>query len=163
MRDTDFERLIELTYVGGGFIPCNQNAEQLMDNCVKGEVVTFKEVGARDLSFHKCYMSLLAYIWGYLPPKFKKAIPKHDFYKFVKHLRGDYKVLYDFKDGSKMIEYESIAFGNMSEKRFHNYIKEQLPFLYENIIGAYFTGEMYDNIIATIEKDYEKFFDKLEK
>lgn len=161
MNDKDFARLIQLTWVGGGFIPANTKAEELAEQLTQGEVISFMEVTARDLKFHKGYMALLAFIYGYMPPKFKQAVPKERFYQWLKHLKGQYDVLFEFKDGTKLVEYESIAFGNMSEHRFREYIKEQLPWIYENVLGAYFTGEMYDNIVATIEEEFQKFFDKL--
>ena len=161
MKISEYEKLIELTYVGGGFIPANSNAEELTDRCSKGEVITFSEITKRDLKFHKCYMDLLSTIYEYLPKMFKDAVPKKKFYIFVKHLEKDYKVLFEFKDGTKMIEYESIAFGNMSQKRFEEFISEQLPFIYENIIGAYFDGEIYKNILLTIEEDYRTFLRNL--
>ena len=161
MKEKDFDKRIELSWVGGGFIPCNENANNLTDQLVKGEVITFMEVTARDISFHRCYMSLLAFIWGYMTPKFKKNIPLKIFYKWLKHLKGEYKVDFEFKDGTRMVTYESIAFGNMSQQRFKEYVKEQLPFIYTNVIGAYYKGEIYDSIISTIETEYEKFFAKL--
>jgi hypothetical protein len=161
MKISEYEKLIDLTYLGGGFLPANENAEELTLRCAKGEVITFAEVTARDLKFHKCYMDLLGTIYEYLPKKFKETVPKNKFYIFVKHLKKDYRVLFKFKDGTKMVEYESIAFGNMSQKRFEEFIAEQLPFIYENIIGVYFEGEMYKNILYTIEEDYKYFLAKL--
>ena len=161
MKQSNYEQLIELAYVGGGFIPANEKAYELADNCKKGEVITFKEITARDLKFHRCYMILLKTIYDYLPNKFKNAVPENKFYLWLKHLQGSYKVLFEFKDGTKLVEYESIAFGNMSQKRFEEYIKEQLPFIYGNVIGAYFSGELYKNIIETIEEDYKRFLEIL--
>jgi hypothetical protein len=163
MKDKEFEKIIDLVWQGGGFLPCNEKANDLTETLGKGQIVSFLECTQRDLSFHKCYMALLAYIWGYMPPKFKKTILKKDFYQWLKHLQGKYKIKYEFKDGSKFVEYESITFGNMSQQRFKEYVKEQIPFIYENVIGAYFEGEIYDNIITTIEADFERFFDKLDK
>lgn len=161
MKDTEFNRLIQLTWVGGGFIPANTRAEELASQLTQGEVLSFMEVTARDLAFHKGYMALLGFVYGYMPPKFKTAVPRERFYQWLKHLKGQYNVLFEFKDGTKLIEYDSIAFGNMSEHRFREYVKEQLPWIYENVIGAYFSGVMYDNIIATIEQEFETFFNKL--
>jgi hypothetical protein len=161
MTDKKFENIIELVYMGGGFLPANQRANELTENCVKGEILSFLEVTERDLKFHKCYFSLLGYIYDYLPMSFTSKVSKDNFHKFLKHLQGKYKVLFTFKDGTVMVEYESISFGNMSQKRFEEYVKEQLPYIYENVIGAFFEGEMYDNIIATIEEEYEKFLVKL--
>ena len=161
MKQSDYEKLIELTYVGGGFLPANINAEELINKCAKGEVITFQEVTARDLKFHRCYMNLIGFIYGYLPKRFKDEVPKEKFYIFLKHLKKDYNILFKFKDGTVMVEYESIAFGRMSQKRFEEYIAEQLPFIYENVLGAYFEGEMLKNIIFTIEEEYKYFLSKL--
>jgi hypothetical protein len=161
MTDKKFKRVIELTYMGGGWIPANDNANNLADQSVKGEIQAFEECTVRDIRFHRCYFSFLNYIYAYLPNKFKQEVSEGNFYLFLKHLQGKYKVLYSFKDGTKMVEYESLSFGNMSEKRFREYIKEQLPFIYEYVISPFFQDELYYNIIETIEKDYEKFLSKL--
>jgi hypothetical protein len=93
--------------------------------------------------------------------KFKKRVPENKFYIWLKHLKGEYEVLFEFKDGTKMVEYESIAFGNMSQKRFETFIRDQLPYIYENVLGKYFEGETLNGIIETIEKEYIKFLAKL--
>lgn len=161
MKDTEFSKLHEFALYRGGLIPINQNAIDLIHQTGEGEILTFQEVTMRDLKFHKCYMSLLAYIWAYLPIIFKQAVPKDKFYIWIKHLKGQYSVLFEFKDGTKLVEYESISFGRMSQKRFEDYVREQLPFIYENIIGQFFKGQQYNDIISTIEEDYRKFFSKL--
>jgi hypothetical protein len=161
MKEKEFEKLTEWVNVGGGLTPTNTNAEELLEQSARGEIFTFKEMTERDLRFHRCYFSLLGYIYDYMPPSFKKKLRKEDFYRFVKHMRGEYEVLFTFKDGTKMVEYESIAFGNMSQKRFEAYIREQLPYIYENVVGAFFSGAMYDGIIETIEEEYKKFLAKL--
>lgn len=161
MKTTDYHKLIELVVVGGGFLPHNANATQLLEQSSKGEVLTFREMTNRDLSFHRAYFSLLGYIYDYLPSTFRDAVAKEDFYKFVKHLKGEYTVVFTFKDGSKMIEYDSIAMGKMSQKAFENYIRELLPWIYSEILGAYFEGDILNGIIDTIEAEYEKFLSKL--
>jgi hypothetical protein len=161
MKDKDFYKLVEFSVVGGGLIPCNSNAFELMDQSFKGEVLTFKEITDRDLKMHRCYFSLLNFIYNYLPDKFKRKIPEHKFYLWLKHLAGEYDVLFEFKDGTKLVEYQSIAFGNMSQKRFKSYIKEQLPYIYENVLGAFFEGEILNGIIDTVEEEYKKLIAKL--
>jgi len=161
LKDTDFKRVIELTYMGGGWIPANQNAEELSERCVKGEIVACLEVTNRDLKFHKCYFSLIGVIYDYLPPIFKNSVLKEDFYMWLKHLKKQYKVIFEFQDGTKFVKYESISFGKMSQKRFQEYVAEQLPWIYENVIGAFYEGEMYDNIVETIEQDYQNFMERL--
>jgi len=161
MTDKDYHRTIELSNVGGGFIPVNQNATELLEQSFKGEVLSFLEVTNRDIKFHRCYFSLLSFIYDYLPQSFKKKVEKDKFYIFVKHLKGEYSVLFEFKDGTRMVEYDSIAFGRMSQKTFENYIREQLPFIYENVIGAYFEGDIYNGIIETIEEEFKRLLAKL--
>ena len=161
MTQGDYKKLLEFTYVGGGFIPYNEAAKEYTEQCVKGEVVSYKEATQRDISFHRCYFSLLNYIWKYLPKSFKNKIPESDFYKWLKHLKGEYEIKYTFKDGTKMVEYTSISFGRMSQKEFKDYVKNQLPYIYENVIGAFFEGDIYDGIIENIENEYERFMVKL--
>lgn len=161
MKDKDYHNLIDFVYVGGGFMPANNKAKELELRCTKGEIVSFNEATQRDLTFHRCYFSLLNFIYSYLPEKFKKQIPESDFYRWLKHLKGSYEIVYTFRDGTKMVEYESISFGRMSQKRFKDYVADQLPWIYENVIGAFYEGEIYSNIIETIEQEYEKFMSKL--
>jgi hypothetical protein len=161
MKDTDFHKLQEWVNAGGGLIPLSTNAIECLEQSHKGEVLSFLEVTNRDVKFHRCYFSLLGYIYDYLPKSFKNKIEKENFYKFIKHLKKEYKVLYTFADGSQQIEYDSIAFGRMSQKTFETYIREQLPFIYTEILGAYFEGDMLNGIIDTIEEEYEKFMSKL--
>lgn len=190
MKDSDFEKLIHLKNVGGGFTPANDKAEELMLLSRKNDVIQLKEVTARDLSMHKCYMSLLSFIWGYMPPNFKQRIPCNVFYKWLKHLKGQYEKQYSFIDEEKisdildtcldigltpeqssviaskygktdMLEYDSIAFGNMSQKRFKQYVSDQLPFIYENVIAKFFEDDIYNNIVETIEEEYKVFMNKL--
>ncbi len=161
MRDKDFYNLVDFYNAGGGLLPLNQKAIEIIEQSDKGEVLSFIDVTKRDLKFHRCYMSLLAFIYDYLPDSFKRKIPKEKFYIYLKHLKGQYDVIFEFEDGTKLVEYESISFGRMSQKTFENYVRNQLPWIYTNVIGQFFEGKIYDGIIETIEKDYEKFFAKL--
>ena len=161
MTDKTFNQLVDFVYMGGGFIPANERAKELSESCTRGEVISLQEVTARDVAFHRCYFSLLNFVYGYLPAQFQKKVPEKYFHQFLKHLQGKYKILYQFQDGTKMVEYESLSFGNMSQKRFEEFIKEQLPFIYESLIGVFYKGEMYTNIIENIEAEYEKFLAKL--
>jgi hypothetical protein len=161
MKDIEFYKLVEFVNVGGGLMPHNVNAKELMEQSGRGDILTFREMSNRDLSFHRAYFSLLGYIYDFLPKSFKNQIQKEDFYKFVKHLKGEYKVIFTFKDGSKMIEYDSIAMGKMSQPAFEDYIRDQLPWIYSDVLGAYFDGDMLNGIIDTIEEEYKKFLSKL--
>jgi hypothetical protein len=161
MNDKSYHKIVSFKYMGGGFIPANENARDLETRAKRNEELYFIEVTGRDLKFNRCYFALLGYIYEYLPEKFKRSIKKSDFYQFVKHLKGDYNVIFEFNDGTKMVEYESISFGRMSQKSFEAYISEQLPFLYSEVVGAFFEGAIYDNIISNIENDYKSFLNRL--
>jgi len=162
MKKDSFDKLIDFSYTGGFlFKPENQSAFDLCDQLGIGEHVLFELKTPRDIKFHQCYFVLINFIWGYLPVKFQESVPKYKFYHFLKHLKGEYEVVFEFKDGTKMVEYESIAFGRMSQETFENYIREQLPWIYENVIGKFYKDEIYDGIIDTIEKEFKKFLSKL--
>jgi hypothetical protein len=161
MKKSDYDKLTEWTNVGGGLVPYNDNAKELIEQSSRGEIFAFDNKTYRDLKFHRCYFSLLNFIYDYLPSKFKETIPESRFYYFLKHLKGEYEVIFTFKDGTTMVEYESISFGRMDQNRFKEYIREQLPWIYENVIGLYYKGDMYTGIIQTIEEEYKKFLSKL--
>lgn len=162
MKKSNFDKLIELSYTGGMmFRPSNQNAFDLCNDLGIGEVVNFETKTGRDLKFHKCYFVLINFIYDYLPESFHGKIPKKHFYKWLQTLKGDYEVVFSFADGRELIEYDSLSFGRMSQETFKNYVREQLPWIYENVIGAFYSGDKYDAILETIESEFEKFLSKL--
>ena len=161
MKDKDFYNIVNLANVGGGWVPANEKAQELLETSGKGEVISVLEVTSRDLSFHKAYFGLLKFIYEYLPLSFKNKVPRDNFYIWLKHLKGQYKVLFEFKDGTRLVEYDSIAFGKMSQKTFENYVRDQLPWIYENVVAAFFEGDIYNGIIDTIEDEFKKFLSKL--
>ena len=162
MTDKDFQRICEFTNAGGGLLPFNQQAAELIDGCASGEVISLIEATARDVKFHRAYFSLIGYIYDWLPKAFKAKMTKDKFYIFLKHLRGDYDVIFEFKDGTKFIEYHSIAFGKMSQKTFEEYVRGQLPFIYAEVIEMLYPDKgTSDRIIASIEDEYQKFLQKL--
>jgi len=162
MKKSEFDNILELSYTGGFlFAPVNQNAFDLCNSMGIGESALFGLKTPRDYKFHQCYFVLINFIWGYMPNSFQSKIPKKHFHNWLKILKGDYEEVFTFANGVKLIEYESIAFGNMSQERFENYIREQLPWIYENVIGAYYKDEKYNSILETIESEFEKFLSKL--
>jgi len=162
MRDTDYNKILEFTPAGGGMLPGNQLAVELLDNATPGEVFSFLEVGARDINFHRAYFSLIGYVYDWLPKSFKDKIPKDKFYTFLKHIRGDYDVIFEFRNGTKFVEYRSIAFGKMSQHTFTEYVRNQLPFIYGEVIQVLYPEKRdSDRIIAAIEDEYQKFLSKL--
>jgi hypothetical protein len=190
VNQSDYKELLEFVFVGGGVLPHNEKAKESLQYKKKNEIVYYKEAGNRDLKLHRCYFSLLNFIYGYLTNKFHEAVPESEFYKWLKHLKKEYKVVYSFIDNDKiediidyclklgldaeiaskiavkfgktdMIEYESISFGRMSNDRFKEYVKELLPYIYKNVIGKFYDGDIYNGIVETIEEEYKKFLSKL--
>lgn len=162
MKDTDYDNLHEFGATKGGLTAFNQNAIELMEQSVNGEVFTFKEVTARDISFHRCYFALLNHIWSWMPKSFKEKVPEGKFYLWIKHLKSEYKVLFEFQDGTKLVEYESISFRKMSQPEFESYIREQLPWIYVYVIKPMYPVEdNYKMIIEDIETQFESFLDRL--
>jgi hypothetical protein len=162
MKDTEYTKLTEWGNAGGGLVPVNENAEQLLDQLGRGETVAMVCVTARDLKFHKAYMAFLSYIYAYMPKQFKREIPKQFFYQWLKLLKTDYTVVAVMPDGRELIEYKSISFSKMNQQEFKLYVKSQLPFIYgSDVLGKYFDGEIYDAIIENIEEDFKKFLSKL--
>ena len=160
MKDLDYEKIVELKPTGGGFLPANQRASELLDN--NRSVLSFLEVTDRDVTFHRAYFSLIGFIYDWLTPTFKKQIHKDKFYRFIKHLRKEYDVIMTFKDGTTFVEYKSISFGRMSQATFVEYVKAQLPDIYNEIICVLYPNKTTsDRIIASIEDEYKKFLAKL--
>lgn len=65
-------------------------------------------------------------------------------------------------DRTELIEYESISFGRMSEKKFEEYIRAQIPWIYSEVIGRFYQDDALDEKIKKIEEKFRKFFKRLE-
>lgn len=190
MKDTDLKKMLHFKYVGGALMPANDKAEEYMLMLRVNELVYLTDATKRDLAMHRCFFALLNYVYAYMPERFKKEVPGDKFYNFVKHVQGKYTTVFSFRDDEKisdildtclelgidaekastiaakfgktdLIEYESISFGRMSQKRFKEYISEQMPILYEEILGKFFKDEVLSGIIETIEEDFTNFMNKL--
>jgi hypothetical protein len=162
MKDSDYGRLSEWLNEGGALTPFNQNAFDLSDASKKGEIITLLEITSRDIKFHRCYFSLLNFIYDQLPKRFHAKLDRKHFYQYLKHLKGQFDIITRFGD-IILVEYESISFGRMSEHTFRDYIRNQLPFIYTDVIGKYYKpGKWrYNRKIDLIETEYLKFLSKL--
>lgn len=161
MKDSEFNKLLEFSVTGGGMLPANQAAVDLIDNCAHGEVISLMEVTARDITYHRAYFSLLGYIYDWLPTRFKQTISRDRFYVFLKYIKGEYDVIYTFADGLQFIELRSISFGKMSQKTFAEYVRNQLPVIYSEVIGRLYQKQDADRIIASIEDEYKIFLSRI--
>lgn len=160
MTDKDFDRVMTFKVIGNNaLLPDNQMAHEYVTN--NFGIVAMKDVTTRDLSFHRAYHGLLRFIWLHLPKKFQKAVPQSSFYQWLKHLQGKYKVKYEFLDGTKWVEYESTSFGRMSQDRFKEYVREQLPVIYDDVIRKMYDDEASNILIEIIETEWEGYLDRL--
>lgn len=161
MTDRDFHSLLEFRNVAGNaLVPVNQEAIELTEQN-PGKTLILQEKTARDLKFHRAYFALLNFIWSWMPKNFKEAVPEKHFYQWLKHLQGKYKILYEFKDGSKFIEYESISFGRMSQEKFVRFVREQLTTIYNDLIYQLYDKETADMIVQNIEGEFESYLSQL--
>jgi len=160
MKHSEYQDLVFMYYTENQLKPVD-NLDHLYNELAEGEIVAFKRVAPRDLKLHRAYFKFLNYIYGYLPKSFHNQVENKYFYKWLQFLKGDYKIIFKFKDGREQIEYNSISFGRMDEAKFKIYIKEQIPFIYSDVIMQLYDEETSNNIIETIEQDFEKFMTKL--
>ena len=141
--------------------PINDVAIELMATSKNGEKMLLKDATQRDMKFHAAYFGMLGFIYDNLTVQFQKAVPKGKFYQFLKELQGHYDLM---KVGTLEVKnYHSISFGRMSQKTFEQYVKEQLPFIYENVIRAVWQNDerMANMAIDAIEDEWEKYLAKL--
>lgn len=160
MTPEDFQKLIQFVRIGNDLTPIANHIE-LINELEEGEVTYMKRFNSRDLKMHRAYFAFLKEIYMYLPNSFRSNIPIKKFHKFLQTLKGDYDVLFQFKDGRQLLEYHSISFGRMDEHKFRTYVKEQIPFIYDNLIMAYYEEVQARDIINNIEKEFEKYLTRL--
>jgi len=96
-----------------------------------------------------------------MPVNFRGQVPMDKFYLFLKAMKKDFSIIFEFKDGFKLVEYESISFGRMSQATFKMYVAEQIPFIYDLIQQVYKDPKRSEIVIESIEEQYKKFLSKL--
>lgn len=161
MKTIEFDKLPQFAVTFPNITPVNLEAYKIVESKGEGEILYLQEVSGRDIKFHRAYFGLVNYIHSYLPKPFQMKIPKDKFYRWLKHLQGDYDVIFEFKDGTKFVEYKSISFGRMNQRQFEEYVREQMPFIYENVIRVLYPDDRADAVIDNIESEFEKFLSKL--
>jgi len=161
LKDTEYSELLEFIPANGCLIPANSKALDLIAISKNGEKITFKNISPRDEKFHRAYFSFLNFVWCAMPPHFRAKIPCEEFYKFLKMLQGEYDEIFEFKDGRKMIEYRSISFSRMTQQQFKEYIANQIPIIYEDLIMQIYKADQATIVIDSIEEEYKKFLSKI--
>lgn len=161
MTDKEYKRLLVFKNMqGAALIPENQNAIDRILTLKRDELIYFKDVTKRDISLHNCYFALLRYAWGLTTPALKAAVPCDKFHDWMKYMKDQIKWQYRFNDGVTIVEYESISFSRMDNNRFKDYIREQMPALYEVFCSLY-NSEYANMLIQKIEIEFERMFAKL--
>ena len=161
MTTETYNDLLQFEHQQGLLKPINSKAVDFISGLKHKEIVYLEDKGKRDLKFHRAYFSLLSYIYSWLPKEFKFRVSETNFYLFLKDLNNEFETVYTFKNGKEVKKYNSIAFGKMSQKTFETYVKNQLPFIYDNLIHVLFDDEKADMIIENIENEFEKFMQRL--
>ncbi len=154
------KKMMEFTSEGTILIPSDEAAREFVNSLNLKQKVYLKETSEREYKFHKAYFQFLNYCYNQLPASFKAKIAQNYFYIFLKELQGRYKIIYTMKNGSQIKEYDSISFESMSQLEFENYVKEQLPIIYDLFYTLYNKG-MADRIIKFIEIEFKNFLAKL--
>ena len=157
MKDTD--KILEFKVAhGSALIPVSQDAIDNVQQSKHDTIKVYKDVTPRDLRFHKGFFAMMNYIYQWLPSSFKNAVPQDKFYIAVKELRGDYTII---NIGSKQVkEYTSISFAMMNNSTFEDYVRELLPFIYDDIIRP-LMPDTVDMVIDNIEHEFRKLLSKL--
>ena len=160
MKDKDYKKRMEFIHFGGLLKPLNDPAIEYIDQKGKGEIVALKDVTTRDLNFHRAYFLLVIYIYNLMPNSFQKRVENADtFYVVLKDLQGLYKET-KLLNGSTVKIYKSIAMGKMSQKSFEDYVRNQLAFIYEDVIRPIFK-DISGAVIEDIENEFQGFLRQL--
>lgn len=158
MTTTHFLELKHFTvHKGNVLVPATPDTKEWLELMNHNTPITVKHIEARDTKFHACYFALLSFIYENLNKKFKESVPKANFYNFLKMLSNEYDVVFQFKDGRQFIEYKSIAFGNMSQTRFKEYVNNQLSVIYEELL----IPMEQDYLMDMVTDEFAKFLDRL--
>ena len=142
---------------GQALVPNQIETAEWLEQLTNDSQIYFKHVEARDLGMHKGYFKILSFIYDRLPLRFRKTVLKAHFYKFVKMLSNEYKVVFEFKDGRQMIEYDSISFAKMNQAKFVVYFNTQLSVIYEELLIPL----ECDYLMDEVNEEFKKLLSKL--
>lgn len=158
MTTDDFLELKSFNVHNGYLAPNQVETDEWLELLKHGQQVYMKHIEARDLGMHRGYFKILAFIYDRLPLSYRSRIDKKYFYKFIKMLSDEYKIIFEFKDGRQMIEYESISFAKMNQQKFRQYFNNQLTVIYEHILIPLNKEYLMDEIESEFEKLLSKLF-----
>lgn len=126
--------LLSVARRGTGLFPTDADSEELIKSLSPEENFNVALHADRNLKMHRAYFGLLNFVWDNLPEKFQRKCPKQHFYKFLKEMQGRFEVIQVGK--TKVKTYESLSFGSMGQKRFHEIFSEDVDFIIREILPA---------------------------
>lgn len=126
--------LLSVARRGTGLFPTDADSEDLIKSLSPEENFNVALHADRNLKMHRAYFGLLNFVWDNLPEKFQRKCPKQHFYKFLKEMQGRFEVIQVGK--TKVKTYESLSFGSMGQKRFHEIFSEDVDFIIREILPA---------------------------
>lgn len=126
--------LLSVARRGTGLFPTDADSEDLIKSLSPEENFNIALHADRNLKMHRAYFGLLNFVWDNLPEKFQRKCPKQHFYKFLKEMQGRFEVIEVGK--TKVKTYESLSFGSMGQKRFHEIFSEDVDFIIREILPA---------------------------
>lgn len=126
--------LLSVARRGTGLFPTDADSEDLIKSLSPEENFNVALHADRNLKMHRAYFGLLNFVWDNLPEKFQRKCPKQHFYKFLKEMQGRFEVIEVGK--TKVKTYESLSFGSMGQKRFHEIFSEDVDFIIREILPA---------------------------
>jgi hypothetical protein len=159
-HDNYKDLLIFKSVQSSALIPDNAKAIEFLDQIKNGKTVVFQNKTPRDLAFHKGYFKLLSSAYDWMPKLFKDQVKEGEFYEWLKQYNKQYDVKYQFKDGRQWIKTTSISFGRMNKQQFEDYVRDQIPTIYEVLMMA-LPDEVANAAIATLENDFERYLSRL--
>lgn len=127
--------LLSVARRGTGLFPTDADSEELIKSLSPEENFNVALHADRNLKMHRAYFGLLNFVWDNLPEKFQRKCPKQHFYKFLKEMQGRFEVIQVGKK-TKVKTYESLSFGSMGQKRFHEIFSEDVDFIIREILPA---------------------------
>lgn len=142
---------------GNALMPNQIETAEWLEQLKHNDTIYFKHIESRDLGMHKAYFKILSYIYDRLPLNFKNSVAKQHFYKFLKLLSKEYTVVFKFKDGREMIEYNSISFSKMNQTKFREYFNNQLSVIYEELLIPF----EIDYLMDEVQEEFDKILLKL--
>jgi len=141
---------------GTGLFPTDLESEEIIKALTSEDNYNIALNADRNLKMHRAYFSLLHFVWENLPEKLQRKCPKKHFYKLLKKLQGRFEVI-QISPETELVEYESVAFDKMGQKRFHEVFKEDVEFIISDILPAFHMEDFIPILVTEYERTLLKY------